>query len=622
MRLVYFLYILMLVLLCACVAEVGERDNPFDEGADLTDYERDVSGWSDGSDGDVMRGNISGSCYVYEDGTWRIGNNLDCDLGLGGCIVSLQDSLRKGDGWYKCDTLTWRPASAIETDTAGWGKAKDGVVRAGQVNEGVHYIYEASEKAWRKATDIEKDTSGWGSSFKEAATKNGNVNTEKCYVFEDKKWRLGNFFDCKLDLGGCTLHRQDTVVEDKGHNWYICDSLQWRAAKDIEKDTVGWGAGAFDGEIRKGRINDTIYYIYEKGKKAWRDATTLEKDTYDYKKNKDWGAGSFDGEIRKGSVNDSIYYIYEKSIESWRNASTIEKDTYDYEKNRGWSVGGDGEIKKGAVTNTFYVYDDESYRIANAREIHISQGCTIYNEGVINTKSDTSDYICNQRQWVVYKNQFEDKRDNQIYSTVRIGKQIWMAQDLNYADSVESENIKGASWCAFGITCNMRYYNWSAAMNLSSNYQTAAYELDSKRDVCPERWHIPSREEWNELISFVGGIDAAWFSLKDYGTGANKRPTDLYGFSAKVNDGGTYGIESYSYEENCEMLDGPYECKNGDNIHFGGWIAAGGFWWSSSNESSVATVLHLSYIYDERGNGFIEDNKRNAYAVRCVKDEE
>ena len=376
MRLVYFLYILMLALLCACVAEVGERDNPFDEGADLTDYERDVSGWSDGSDGDVMRGNISRSCYVFEGKNWRRGNDNDCDLGFGGCMVSLQDSLRKGDIWYKCDTLTWRPASAIETDTAGWGKVKDGEVRAGQINASTYYIFVKENGAWRPATDIEKDTAGWGSSFKEASAKNGNVNTEKCYVFEDKKWRLGNFFDCKLDLGGCTLHRQDTVVEDKGHNWYICDSLQWRAATDIEKDTFGW-KDSTDGAVKKGKVTGS-FYVFDKT--AWRAATDVEAKL----------GGCVTAIVDSvGKVGD-VYFICKS--DSWTEASVLEYDTYK------WPAGKDGEIKKGTVTGTVYVFYKTAWKKANNIDAKLG-GCVAAIADSVG-KVDSTYYICKFNLWL------------------------------------------------------------------------------------------------------------------------------------------------------------------------------------------------------------------------------
>ena len=48
----------------------------------------------------------------------------------------------------------------------------------------------------------------------------------------------------------------------------------WRAAIDIEKDTVGFGKGDYDGQIRNGKINPDKYYVYEQSKGKWRAATS------------------------------------------------------------------------------------------------------------------------------------------------------------------------------------------------------------------------------------------------------------------------------------------------------------------------------------------------------------
>jgi len=57
---------------------------------------------------------------------------------------------------------------------------------------------------------------------------------------------------------------------------FICDkeTHQWRAAKDIEKDTVGFGKGEYVGQIKSGVINQDRYYVYEQGKGYWREATS------------------------------------------------------------------------------------------------------------------------------------------------------------------------------------------------------------------------------------------------------------------------------------------------------------------------------------------------------------
>ena len=56
---------------------------------------------------------------------------------------------------------------------------------------------------------------------------------------------------------------------------FICDgeTHQWRTATDIEKDTVGFGKGDYDGQIKSGVINRDRYYVYEQSKGKWREAT-------------------------------------------------------------------------------------------------------------------------------------------------------------------------------------------------------------------------------------------------------------------------------------------------------------------------------------------------------------
>ena len=57
---------------------------------------------------------------------------------------------------------------------------------------------------------------------------------------------------------------------------FICDgeTHQWRTATDIEKDTVGFGKGEYDGQIKSGVINQDRYYVYEQSTGKWREATS------------------------------------------------------------------------------------------------------------------------------------------------------------------------------------------------------------------------------------------------------------------------------------------------------------------------------------------------------------
>lgn len=133
-----------------------------------------------------------------------------------------------------------------------------------------------------------------------------------------------------------------------------------------------------------------------------------------------------------------------------------------------------------------------------------------------------------------------DERDGQIYKTVLIGKQVWMAQNLNYASDFFM------SYCYNDLPSNCdkygRLYSWAAAMDslgvFSTNGKGCGYKVSCSisypvRGICPAGWHLPSKEEWEVLLNAVGGEDNAGTRLKsstDWLNGGNG--LDSYGFNA------------------------------------------------------------------------------------------
>ena len=125
-----------------------------------------------------------------------------------------------------------------------------------------------------------------------------------------------------------------------------------------------------------------------------------------------------------------------------------------------------------------------------------------------------------------------DFRDGQTYNIVKIGGQVWMAENLNYETDNSSCYNDSAEYCdKYG-----RLYTWKAAMK-----------------ACPSGWHLPSKEEFEVLINKVGGkviVNQALKSTSGWeddieGTGNG---TDAYGFSA-LPGGGRDGY-SFHYEGN------------------------------------------------------------------------
>ncbi|MDR0518374.1 MAG: hypothetical protein LBH25_15180, partial [Fibromonadaceae bacterium] len=111
------------------------------------------------------------------------------------------------------------------------------------------------------------------------------------------------------------------------------------------------------------------------------------------------------------------------------------------------------------------------------------------------------------------ENTFTDTRDGKKYKTTKIGEQVWMAENLNY-------KTPEGSW-GFGSStyeCNKcgRLYDYNTAMT-----------------ACPSEWHLPSRQEWRDLVKVVGSNAGTKLKAKIcWGDVGHRETTDNYGFSA------------------------------------------------------------------------------------------
>lgn len=123
-----------------------------------------------------------------------------------------------------------------------------------------------------------------------------------------------------------------------------------------------------------------------------------------------------------------------------------------------------------------------------------------------------------------------DERDGKTYKTVTIGSQTWMAENLAY-ETIYAFEYDDTYFDDFESGL---FYDWEDAVSGGPDYG----------DVCPNGWHLPSKNEWSQLIDFVGGRESA-FNLKsknywEYESGVTKG-TDKFGFTAfpaGYNEGG------------------------------------------------------------------------------------
>ena len=210
-----------------------------------------------------------------------------------------------------------------------------------------------------------------------------------------------------------------------------------------------------------------------------------------------------------------------------------------------------------------------------------------------------------------------DDRDGQVYKTVEIGSQTWMAENLNY-----DYNYRTAHSYCYADSCSKygRLYTWSATVDSAAVFSTAGKGCGCHasrspsggivRGVCPVGWHVPSLSEFQTLISYVGGYRVAGANLKSTsGWKSNSQyvgnGSDSYGFSALPAGVYTDAITYHVYRF--------YDVGNF------------AFFWTTSKGSCVADRLRLGWADDSSNLSNIStaDERADMYSarsVRCLKD--
>lgn len=169
---------------------------------------------------------------------------------------------------------------------------------------------------------------------------------------------------------------------------------------------------------------------------------------------------------------------------------------------------------------------------------------------------------------------FIDNRDQQSYSIVQIGTQKWMGENLNYIP------VSGTSWCYGNLNSNCDKYG-------------RLYSYESAQNSCPIGWKLPSANDWDSLIAFVGGASIAGQKLKSTTDWDSSNPLYKPGFDS-------YGFRALPAGIN--------------NLGSGGFLALGksALWWTSS---SATRSISLTEDNVSLGGGGL----KNGLSVRCLQ---
>lgn len=308
-----------------------------------------------------------------------------------------------------------------------------------------------------------------------------------------------------------------------------------------------------------------------------------------------------------------------------------------------------GQEVKSFDSNTFeYEMNTADYNVGTCSlrlEATGDQDVNAYSEILIMiTEGDVSD------------DSFTDPRDGNVYKLVKMGDQVWMAENLRYLPQVNKPSdgydneTKGCNgepyYFVYGYDGNDVneakalkiykeagvMYNWFAAIQGGiENAGDPAAVPSNVQGVCPDGWHIPSEAEWAVLYEWVypqlPDVDAYVFD-EELGDFAWTKTKNVSGALRSVS-----GWASYTDADFPDLANGPSDvfgfCVKPNGKCFPDWGGSdmqftygdtqANFWISSyDNEKESADYISFSYTSYDFGTGSFRD-----YAgmnVRCVRD--
>ena len=192
--------------------------------------------------------------------------------------------------------------------------------------------------------------------------------------------------------------------------------------------------------------------------------------------------------------------------------------------------------------------------------------------------------------------------DGNAYNTVKIGDQVWMAENLKttkYNDGMTAIPLvtDNTAWSNLSTPGYCWYDNDEATYGDTYGALYNWYTVYTG-NLCPTGWHVPSDADWTTLTTYLGGVSVAGGKLKETGTShwnsPNTGATNESGFTALP--GGDRYLDGLFYD-----------------------VGDIGSWWSST-EYAPPHAFFRYLGYDDANVGGNYTNKKYGFSVRCVRD--
>lgn len=207
--------------------------------------------------------------------------------------------------------------------------------------------------------------------------------------------------------------------------------------------------------------------------------------------------------------------------------------------------------------------------------------------------------------------------DGNVYRTVKIGDQWWMAENLSvihYRNNIPiyyDQSMPDSEWAALtkGTYCYL--YNGSTPFNgILYNWRV----INNPNEIAPEGWHVPSDDDWKELEMYLGMTSDTANLVGWRGTHEGeklkspKSETRAWTIDQDIHNTNESGFTAFP--GGCRLLVGLYTDAGPNST---------GFWWTSSEVGdNQAWYRYLDYQYS--GVFRYYTSKSSGFSIRCVKD--
>lgn len=231
---------------------------------------------------------------------------------------------------------------------------------------------------------------------------------------------------------------------------------------------------------------------------------------------------------------------------------------------------------------------------------------------------------------------FKDTRDGRVYKTIKIGSQVWMAENLNAFKFRNGDVIPiaklfdqwGEAFYERKPACS--YYENNGKYGNMFGLLYNGYAINDPRGIAPPGWHIPSEAEWKILINYLGGSpgeimrsDTLWNEYIDWvecskckNWPQEKKASEMCGICEDTRrESGVVLANGSNLSGFNALPSGTRKWDRSDEFDGLGTMA---IWWTST--------LHtrgLSKVQIERGQNDLLisfSEFYNGFSVRCIKD--